>query len=378
MLCVCGALLTAGCDKKEEMSEIPSPTVTVELSEETKKMMAGETVSQESAVTTPEAEAISGGTATPTDAPAATVTSAALSDEELLREATVIAQTDAFYDFGNGSKMGQMAVEITCPTTYQVKKVDVEYGKIVRTSYYSTTCEKDRNVMVLLPDGYTEEKEYPVLYVLHGIFGNETSMLGDGNSGLRVTVGNLMAKGLAEDMILVFPYMYASKTKDACTAIDAENMAAYDNFINDLVTDLMPFMKETYSVAEGKENTAIIGFSMGGRESLAIGFARPDLFGYVGAIAPAPGLTPGQDWATVHPGQYAEEELVFTEESPYLLMICSGDKDSVVGTFPLSYHNILLTNQVDHIWWEIPGSDHGEPAITSGIYNFCKTIFKDN
>lgn len=341
MLCVCGALLAAGCDKKEEMSEIPPLTATVELSEETKKMMAGETVSKENTVTTPETEVISG---TPADE----------------------------------SKMGQMAVEITCPATYQVKKVDVEYGKIVRTSYYSTTCEKDRNVIVLLPDGYTEEREYPVLYVLHGIFGNETSMLGDGNSGLRVTVGNMMAKGLAEDMILVFPYMYASKTKDACTAVDAENIAAYDNFINDLVTDLMPFMKENYSVAEGKENTAIIGFSMGGRESLAIGFARPDLFGYIGAIAPAPGLTPGQDWAAVHPGQYTEEELVFTEESPYLLMICSGDKDSVVGTFPLSYHNILLTNQVDHIWWEIPGSDHGEPAITSGIYNFCKMIFREN
>ena len=185
-----------------------------------------------------------------------------------------------------------------------------------------------------------------------------------------------MAEELAEDMILVFPYMYASRTQDVCTAIDTENTAAYDNFVNDLVTDLMPFMAENYSVASGRENTAVLGFSMGGRESLAIGFAKPELFGYVGAIAPAPGLTPGRDWAMEHPGQYAEEELVFAEESPELLMICSGDKDSVVGTFPKSYHNILTTNGVNHIWWEISGSDHGDPAITSGIYNFCKSIFQ--
>ena len=57
-------------------------------------------------------------------------------------------------------------------------------------------------------------------------------------------------------------------------------------------------------------------------------------------------------------------------------MICSGDKDSVVGKFPLSYHNILNANGVNHIWWEIPGSDHGDPAISSGLYNFCKSIFK--
>lgn len=266
--------------------------------------------------------------------------------------------------------------ETTCPSEYLINKIDVQYGEMVKTKYYSTTCEKDRNVIILLPAGYDEKKEYPVMYVLHGIFGDETSMIGDGNSGTRILLGNLMNKDIAEDMIVVFPYMYASKTQDVCTAIDLENSLAYDNFVNDLVDDLMPFMKENYAVKEGKENTAIIGFSMGGRESLAIGFTRPDLFGYVGAIAPAPGVTPGKDWAMDHPGQFAEDELVFDEEKPYFLMVCSGDRDSVVGTFPKSYHEIMTRNEVQHIWWEIPGSDHGDPAISSGLYNFAKTIFK--
>jgi hypothetical protein len=78
-----------------------------------------------------------------------------------------------------------------------------------------------------------------------------------------------------------------------------------------------------------------------------------------------------------HIGTFKEEELVFAKESPYLLMICSGDKDSVVGTFPLSYHNILSANGVNHIWWEIPGSNHGDPAISSGLYNFLKSVFKE-
>lgn len=272
--------------------------------------------------------------------------------------------------------MTDFTPEITCPTMKQISKLDVTYGEMVKTSYYSTTCEKDRNVIVLLPEGYDEKKEYPVMYVLHGIFGDETSMIGDGSSGTRILLGNLMHEDLAEDMIVVFPYMYASKTQDVCTAIDLENVAAYDNFVNDLTTDLMPFMAENYSVAEGRDNTAIIGFSMGGREALAIGFTCPDLFGYVGAIAPAPGLTPGKDWAMEHPGQFAESELVFEDTSPYFLMICSGDKDGTVGTFPKSYHEILTTNEVEHIWYEIPGSDHGEPAISSGLYNFAITVFK--
>ncbi len=262
-------------------------------------------------------------------------------------------------------------IEIFCPEEYTKRNTGVKYSDVIKTTYYSTTCEKDRPVNIVLPDGYSEDKEYPVLYVLHGIFGTQNDM--NNNS---ITIQNMMTEGIAKDMIVVYPYMYASKTQDKCTAIDKENVAAYDNFINDLVTDLMPFIKENYSIAEGRENTAIAGFSMGGRETLAIGLQRPDLFGYVGAIAPAPGLVPGKDWAMEHEGQFTEEELVFNGEKPILLMVCCGDKDGTVGQFPKSYHDIFEKNGVEHVWWEIPGSDHGDPAISSGIYNFCRYIFQ--
>lgn len=92
-----------------------------------------------------------------------------------------------------------------------------------------------------------------------------------------------------------------------------EGIAPYDNFINDLANDLMPFIEENYSVLTGRENQAIAGFSMGGREALYIGFTRPDLFGYVLAIAPAPGLTPGTDWAMTHPGwRYTKAHELFS------------------------------------------------------------------
>ncbi len=266
--------------------------------------------------------------------------------------------------------------EIYCPQDSLKKEAGAVYGEIVRTKYYSTTCEKDRNVIVLLPPNYDENKEYPVIYVLHGIFCNETTMIGDGNSGNRIILGNLMNKGLAEEAIVVFPYIYASKTQDVCTGIDKENSLAYDNFINDLIADLMPFMAKEFSVAEGRDNTAVIGFSMGGREALAIGFTRPDLFGYVGAISPAPGLVPARDWAMEHYGQFKENELVFDDVSPYFLMICCGDRDGTVGTFPKGYHQILDRNNTQHVWYEIPGADHDDNAIFSGIHNFAVTVFK--
>ena len=77
-----------------------------------------------------------------------------------------------------------------------------------------------------------------------------------------------------------------------------------------------------------------------------------------------------------HPGQFKENELVYGTEKPHFIMLCAGDKDSVVGTFPKVYHELFDKNGVEHIWWEIPGSDHGDPAISSGIYNFAREIFK--
>lgn len=291
---------------------------------------------------------------------------------------TPVYAENAWFDNGKGADMEEAAatVEVKAPAGYLYKKADMEYGEIITTKYYSTTCGREKNVIIALPESYTEEKEYPVMYVLHGVGGSEKDMIGNGSSGARVIAANLAADGEAKEMILVFPNMFSSATRANFSGIDTENMAAYDNFVNDLVNDLMPYMEENYSVATGRENTAVVGFSMGGRESLCIGFSRPDLFGYVGAIAPAPGLTPGKDMFLDHVGTFAEEDLVFEGESPEILMICSGDKDSVVGQFPKSYHTILNTNGVNHIWYEIPGSNHGDPAISSGLYNFCKMIFK--
>ncbi|NLK47099.1 MAG: esterase family protein [Treponema sp.] len=247
-------------------------------------------------------------------------------------------------------------------------------AELVKTSYYSTVCEKDKNVIILLPPNYSPEKKYPVLYILHGYFQDETSLAGSLSEGNSKTITNLILAGKAKEMITVFPFIYSSKTKNQCSSIsDPHDWDAYDNFVNDLTIDLMAWLKKNFSILEGRENTAITGFSMGGREALAIGLAHPELFAYIGAIAPAPGLTPNY----MHPGQFKEIDVKFEKHlEPKLLQICVGSKDDVVTNFPESYHKIFKKNKINHEWWIVDGSDHGDPAITDGITKFCKRIFK--
>ena len=191
---------------------------------------------------------------------------------------------------------------------------------IVEKELFMTKLNETRKIFIYLPDDYdTSNKQYPVLYAMHGYWQTEDTLIDETDKSMRLRqiIGNAIASGEAKDMIVVFPYIYASETQDSCSGMNEANNTAYDNFINELTNDLMPYIESHYSVKTGKDNTAIMGFSMGGRESLYISMKRPDLFGYVGAVCPAPGVSPGL---------IAKSDFQYTDESPYLLLLTAWFK----------------------------------------------------
>lgn len=279
--------------------------------------------------------------------------------------------------FGNNKIKTAEQLEKDCPENVAKLQPGVKYGKIVNEKYNSTTIGIERKCNVLLPANYDETKKYPVLYLLHGIFGDENSFTGDPNNKIKEIFGNLISDKQAKEMIVVFPNMYATADPNMKPAFDPSTMGPYNDFINDFLTDLMPFIESKYNVLTGKENTALAGFSLGARQSLWIGILHPELFGYVGAIAPAPGLVHTRDWAMEHPGLLKENEVTFKADNrPSVLMICAGDSDKVVGQYPKSYHELFEKNNVEHMWYEIEGADHDSRAIKSGIYHFISLIFR--
>lgn len=251
------------------------------------------------------------------------------------------------------------------PDSANRSKNGVTYGQIQKKSYYSTTCNRQKDVNILLPPNYDPNKQYPVMYIMHGYYEGIDRMLTKGNAEMhtREMIGNAIAEGAAKEMICVFPDVFSSPTLRACTGMDETNNQAYDNFINDLTKDLMPYMEKNYSILTGKDNTAITGFSMGGRESLLIGMKRPDLFGYIGAICPAPGVSGSFNWSS--------------DNQPYFLMITGGSDDTVVYDNPKNYHNNFDKNGVPHIWHYVNGGYHGDNCIRAHLYNFFRIAFQN-
>lgn len=145
----------------------------------------------------------------------------------------------------------------------------------------------------------------------------------------------------------------------------------------DEYVDYGKWVTKSFSVAKGKENTAIAGFSMGGREALYIGIMHPEQFGYVGAVCPAPGLIPETD-KEQHPGQLSPEELKYDEDGdiPYLIYLAGAKEDAAVGDTPAQIHNLLERNSVNHIWQLFDGTGHDESSVEIYLYNYLQMLLK--
>lgn len=262
------------------------------------------------------------------------------------------------------------------PDGFDAKSSDVTYGEVKKITYFSSVTGKSRKANVILPANYDENKEYPVVYLLHGIGGNEDEWL-QGNPD--AIIGNLVANGEAKEMILVSPNVRAGADDSypSDNAFSLEHYAKFDNFINDLRDCLMPYMEDNFAIAKGRENTAIAGLSMGGRESLYIGLNMLDTFGYIAGFSPGYGVFEYTANGVSEDGLFTEETFTVPEEyrNNTFLMIIAGTNEGGIDSVGGKCHNAFNANGVNH-WWYTPVGAHDFVTWKNGLYNFAKNIFK--
>lgn len=210
--------------------------------------------------------------------------------------------------------------------------------------------------MVVLPKDYSKAKKYPVVYMLHGLSDTPESMVGNGilndGAGTQYVVWNAIANGDVKECIVVYPCVCCNEEGKSSFNTDAKTASYYDYIINDLTKVLMPAINKEYSTLTGRENTAVCGFSMGGRETLNIGIRRPDLFSGIGLFNPAPGALDGGDMLTKADLKLADEYI----NSTYI-QITKGATDTVVGSNPTNYYNALKAAGIPCSYYETMGGD---------------------
>lgn len=241
---------------------------------------------------------------------------------------------------------------------------DIPHGKIDTIRYPSSTTGVSRRALVYTPPGYSEKKKYPVLYLLHGIGGDEKEWLNGGHP--QVILDNLYAAHKAEPMIIVLPNGRAMKDDRATGNIMApDKVMAFAAFEKDLLNDLIPFIEKTYAVFKDREHRAIAGLSMGGGQSLNFGLGNLDKFAWIGAFSAAPN--------TKQPGELLPDPELARKQLKLLWISC-GASDGLL-TFSKRTHEYLVEKNVPHIYYIEPGV-HDFKVWKNGLYMFSQLIFK--
>ena len=253
----------------------------------------------------------------------------------------------------------------TPPSGFDARRSGTAYGTITEKTYFSTTTQANRKCNVYTPPGYDKNETYPVLYLLHGIGGTHTEWTNDGGKPNEI-ISNLIRSGDAKPMIVVIPNVRAMVPDTPPASSTQVHFNAFHNFINDLRDDLMPFIKENYSVSEDRDQVAIAGLSMGALESLHIGIRMPETFGYVGAFSAAPTLD------TLVPP--AEQTVPAQYKDKTFFMLCCGTEDTTALGPTRSYNENLKKNGVRTAYYEIPG-EHVFKFWNNGLYHFVRCIF---
>ena len=336
----------AACGKTKEgsntVTDVPEPTVTVAPTEAP--------------------------TATPEPTPEPTATPVPTPTEEPVHEPAKLEDNGYPREYAKFNK------------EYAGRVVDINYTTY---AYADNGEEITKHAYVCLPPKYDETKQYNVLYLMHGIGGNEqewkiSSVFDD----IRCAMDNLMYYGEAEPFIIVVPN---GRSCVNYTNTSFDNAYSFYEFGKELRNDLIPYIdanfatyaeydENGYDLTAARDHRAMAGLSMGGMQTINIGLCEClDIISYFGAFSAAP---------TSNTAAVIAEKLKEFEgyDINYFYNICGLSDGTALASASAAVDGLdALTDKItegeNFMWHKVPGY-HDHKVWHLGLYNFAQIVFK--
>lgn len=243
---------------------------------------------------------------------------------------------------------------------WDLRREDIPHGKLEMIEYDSKTVGTRRRMNVYTPPGYSPGSRYPVLYLLHGIGGDESEW--ERFARPDILLDNLLSEGKARPMIVVMPNGRAQKD-DRPTGDVLQHAPAFAVFERDLLDDVIPTIESRYSTHADREHRALAGLSMGGGQALNFGLGHLNTFAWVGGFSSAPNTRKSAD---LLPDPTVAKQL-------RLLWLSCGSRDGLLH-ISQDVHAYLKQKGVPHIW-HVTGHAHDPPEWKQALHHFMQQIF---
>lgn len=252
---------------------------------------------------------------------------------------------------------------------------DVPHGTVSLQWYHSNTLGCDRRMTIYTPAGYESgDMRYPVLYLLHGMGGDETSWCELGRAA--IILDNLIAIGKVKPMIVVMPNGNASQqaapgnTIRGLAPITFNDPHHYNGMFEKAFGEIISFVDSHYRTTPNANYRAIAGLSMGGYHSCYISANMPDVFSHVGLFSPA--ITPRRD--IEYYGDMLNKLQRLRQESLQLYWIAIGSNDFLYNEV-VDYRKQLDSINFPYTYYETAG-EHKWDMWRMHLIEFLPKLFK--
>lgn len=293
--------------------------------------------------------------------------------------------THAF--FGGGRPASGVEVPEAGSTYYSIQ--DVPHGQVREVWYNSKATGSWRHALVYLPPKYDEQikMRYPVLYLQHGAGEDETGWTKQGR--VNFILDNLIATGSCKPMILVMAYGYAGRAGQPAPDFSGKSFGSPEMlkamrdmaaaFEDDVTQALIPYIDSSFRTLSDRDHRAMAGLSMGGMQTFQITLDHLDLFSYIGGFSGASGiLVLGDrklDPKTDYNGVFADPAAF--AKKVHLLWIGVGTTEPERMRAGLrKLHTSLLEANIQHVFYESPGTDHEWQTWRRDLKDFAPRLFQ--
>lgn len=247
------------------------------------------------------------------------------------------------------------------PPDITLHQPEIPHGKLELIEYQSKTVGTTRRMHVYTPPGYSSDKKYPVLYLLHGIGGDETEWLRFADPANLLD--NLIATEQATPMIVVMPNGRAQKNDRAEGNVFAA-APAFATFEQDLLDDVIPAIESRYSVLADRDHRGLAGLSMGAGQSLNFALAHPDRFAWLAAFSAAPNTRPPEQ--LIPSGKLSDHPF-------HLIWLSCGRRDELLGISQRT-QRYMRQQQIPHIW-NLDNHAHDPTHWKNNLWHFARLVF---
>jgi enterochelin esterase-like enzyme len=288
-------------------------------------------------------------------------------------DGALVPDPGTLYFYGAG-RLGS-GIEIPASDKEFFALKDVPHGLVSENVYFSKITNAWRRCFVYTPAEYNTDtkKRFPVLYLQHGSFEDETGWATQGKANL--ILDNLIADKKAVPMIIVMDNGYAYKNQgNVSKDKSAPPVSVFDEV---MMNEIIPMIDSKFRTISDKDHRAIAGLSMGANQTMRIVMNHLDQFAYYGGFSGTSNYPSSNEInpATFLDGKFNDGKAINKQLKVFWLGLGTKEPNPFPGSVG-AFRKMLDKQGIKYVFYESPETAHEWLTWRRDLHQYASLLFK--